>query len=139
MELGSRRTPPRSRLLEIRNPQEDGPEHRQPEASLLHHSDRGSQYACCDFQQLLHEHGIVCSMRRRGKCYGNAPTESFFGKLKTEWVHGEDYLTREQATQHVCNSIEPFYNRQRKHAALSYISPAPFEELYYQQSSQQAA
>lgn len=112
---------------------------RQPQAGLLHHSDRGSQYACYDFQQLLHEHGIVCSMSRRGNCYDNAPTESFFGKLKTEWVHGEDYLTREQATQHVFHYIELFYNRRRKHAALSYLSPAAFEELFHQQSSQQAA
>lgn len=77
--------------------------------------------------------------RRRGNCYDNAPTESFFGKLKTEWVHGEDYLTREQATQHVFNDRERSCNRQRKHAALSYLSPAAFEELFHQPSSQQAA
>jgi transposase InsO family protein len=111
---------------------------RQPRTGLLHHSDRGSQYACHDFQQLLDDHGIVCSMSRRGNCYDNAPTESFFGKLKTEWVHGEDYLTRSGAMQHVFNYIELFYNRQRKHAALGYHSPAAFEQLYHQSSLQAA-
>ena len=105
----------------------------------MHHSDRGSQYACGDFQQLLKEHRIVCSMSRRGNCYDNAPTESFFGKLKTEWVHGEDYLTRDQAIGHVFTYLEVFYNRQRKHAAIGYQSPAAFEQHYHQQFSQQAA
>ena len=112
---------------------------RNPQGGLLHHSDRGSQYACEDFQQLLDDHGITCSMSRRGNCYDNAPTESFFGKLKTEWVHGEDYRTRGQAMQHVFTYIEMFYNRKRKHAALNYRSPAQFEELFHQQSLQQAA
>ena len=84
--------------------------HREPQPGLLHHSDRGSQYACDDFQRLLDEHGLRCSMSRRGDCYDNAPTESFFGKLKTEWVHGEDYLTRNQAEGHVFNYIEMLYN-----------------------------
>ncbi len=113
--------------------------HRGPQPGLLHHSDRGSQYACDDFQRLLDEHDLLCSMSRRGNCYDNAPTESFFGKLKTEWVHGEDYLTRNQAIGHVFNYIELFYNRKRKHAALGYLSPAAFEELFHKQSSQQAA
>ena len=68
-------------------------------------------------------------MSRRGNCYDNTPTESFFGKLKTEWVHGEDYLTRSDAMQHVSNYIELFYNRQRKYAALGYHSPATFDDL----------
>jgi transposase InsO family protein len=112
---------------------------RQPPPGLLHHSDRGSQYAAADFQQLLQAHGIVCSMSRRGNCYDNAPTESFFGKLKTEWVHGEDYPTRDDARQHVFTYIELFYNRQRKHAALGYLSPAVFEELYQQKPSTMVA
>ena len=113
--------------------------HREPQPGLLHHSDRGSQYACDDFQRLLDEHGLRCSMSRRGDCYDNAPTESFFGKLKTESVHGEDYLTRNQAEGHVFNYIEVFYNRKRKHAAMGYLSPVAFEELFHKQSSQQIA
>lgn len=108
-------------------------------AGLLHHSDRGSQYASAGFQQLLDEHGITCSMSGRGNCFDNAPTESFFGKLKTEWVHGEDYPTRAAAEQHVFAYIELFYNRQRKHAALGYVSPAAFEERFRQDFSPQAA
>lgn len=113
--------------------------HRGPQPGLLHHSDRGSQYACDEFQQLLDAYGLLCSMSRRGDCYDNAPMESFFGKLKTEWVHGEDYLTRDQATGHVFNYIELFYNRKRKHASLGYLSPAVFEELFHKQFSQQVA
>lgn len=113
--------------------------HRQPTAKLLHHSDRGCQYASADFQQLLAEHGITCSMSRRGNCWDNAPTESFFGKLKTEWVHGVDYVNHREARQHLFQYIELFYNRQRKHAALGYKSPAAFEELFHLQTHIKAA
>ena len=64
---------------------------RTPAAGLVHHSDRGCQYAAADYQRLLADHGIVCSMSRKGNCWDNAPTESFFGKLKVEWVHGVEY------------------------------------------------
>ena len=111
---------------------------RHPEPGLLHHSDRGSQYASRDFQELLDDHGVVCSMSRRGDCYDNAPTESFFGKLKQEWVHGEDYVTRAEATRHIFAYIELFYNRRRKHAAIGYRSPEAFEQEFYE-SQQQAA
>ena len=112
---------------------------RCPGPGLMHHSDRGSQYASCDFRQLLETHGITCSMSRRGNCYDNAPTESFFGKLKAEWVHGENYTSRHQARQHIFQYIELFYNRKRKHAALGYKSPATFEELHQPQTSKKAA
>ena len=78
-------------------------------------------------------------MSRRGNCYDNAPTESFFGKLKVEWVHGENYATRHEAHQHIFQYIESFYNRQRKHAALGRLSPATFEELHQPQNPKQAA
>ena len=112
---------------------------RRPEPGLLHHSDRGSQYASGDFQRLLTDHGITCSMSRRGDCFDNAPTESFFGKLKTEWTGGEDYATRTEALQHIFTYIEMFYNQQRKHAALGYQSPAAFEQLHEQEMFNQAA
>ena len=113
--------------------------HRQPPPGLLHHSDRGSQYAGHEFQDLLQSQGIVCSMSRRGNCYDNAPTESFFGKLKSEWVHGEDYQTHDQARQHLFHYIEVFYNRQRKHAALDYLSPDAFENRYQLNQHQMVA
>jgi len=100
---------------------------RQPGDDLLHHSDRGSQYASDAFQELLRRHTISCSMSRKGNCWDNAPVESFFGKLKTEWVHGKTYPTRQAAETDVFKYIELFYNRKRKHAALGYLSPVDFE------------
>jgi putative transposase len=100
---------------------------RCPEQGLMHHSDRGVQYACGDYQQRLEDVGIVCSMSRRANCWDNAPMESFFGSLKTEWTEGKDYATRAIATQDVFEYIEVFYNRQRRHASLGYVSPAAFE------------
>lgn len=111
---------------------------RRPQPGLLHHSDRGSQYASQEFQQLLQDYGVICSMSRRGNCYDNAPTESFFAKLKLEWVHGEDYTTRAEATQHVFTYIEVFYNRRRKHAAIGYRSPDAFEQEFYKSQPQAA-
>jgi transposase InsO family protein len=112
---------------------------RTPGAGLLHHSDRGCQYAAADYQKLLADHGIVCSMSRKGNCWDNAPTESFFGKLKVEWVHGVEYANHEEAKRHLFEYIEVFYNRKRKHAALGYESPAAFEEMFYFQSLTEAA
>jgi transposase InsO family protein len=108
-------------------------------AELVHHSDRGSQYASQHYQELLAAHGITCSMSRRANCWDNAPVESFFGKLKVEWVHGADYRSRHEASLHVFEYIECFYNRQRKHAALGYLSPAAFEQLYQQSFHQHVA
>lgn len=100
---------------------------RHPAPGLLHHSDRGSQYASDDFQQLLAQRGMVCSMSGRGNCYDNAPVESFFATLKREWVHQRHYSTREEAQSSIFDYLEVFYNRQRRHSALGYLSPAEYE------------
>ena len=103
---------------------------RRPEIGLLHHSDRGVQYASCDYQQKLSDLGIVCSMSRKGNCWDNAAMESFFGSLKMEWVYGKTYATQEIAKQDLFKYIELFYNRKRRHASLGYVSPAAFEKRY---------
>jgi hypothetical protein len=95
---------------------------------VLHHSDRGVQYACDAYQDLLARHGLQPSMSRRGNCYDNAVTESFFGTLKTELVHHESYATRDAARQSLFEYIEVFYNRQRRHSALGYLSPSEYEQ-----------
>ncbi len=95
---------------------------------LLHHSDRGSQYASAAFQELLAEENITCSMSRKGNCWDNAMMESFFATLKKERVHLEDYATRASARASVFDYIERFYNRIRRHSALGYVSPEQFEE-----------
>lgn len=95
---------------------------------ILHHSDRGSQYASADFQAALSEHGIACSMSRKGNCWDNAPVESFFGTLKQELVHRHSFATREGARQKIFHYIEVWYNRKRRHSSLAYVSPAEFEE-----------
>jgi transposase InsO family protein len=100
---------------------------RKPPAGLLHHSDRGVQYACEDYQHLLASSGIVCSMSGRGDCYDNAVMESFWATLKTERVHHEHYATREQARGSIFEYIEVFYNRKRLHSSLDYQSPESFE------------
>jgi transposase InsO family protein len=98
-----------------------------PLAGLLHHSDRGSQYASKAYQTLLGRHGMVASMSRKGDCWDNAPTESFFSTIKTELIHDKIYLTRAAARREVFEYIEVFYNRIRRHSALDYVSPAEFE------------
>lgn len=100
---------------------------RSPQPGLLHHSDRGTQYACDDYQGLLARHRITCSMSGRGNCYDNAVMESFWSTLKTELVHGERYATREQARASIFEYIEVFYNRKRLHSSLGYVSPETFE------------
>jgi putative transposase len=102
---------------------------RAPSAGLLHHSDRGVQYAAGLFQELLERHGIACSMSRKGNCYDNAVKESFFHTLKTELCDHEHYRTRDQARASVFEYIEVFYNRQRLHSTLDYCSPEEFETL----------
>lgn len=97
---------------------------RKPAPSVLHHSDRGSQYCSHDYQALLTEYGMVASMSRKGNCWDNAPMESFFNSLKNERVFHEDYTTRAEAKQDLFEYIEVFYNRRRRHSALSYRSPA---------------
>lgn len=111
---------------------------RSPQPGLLHHSDRGVQYASDAYQQILSDLGVVCSMSRKGNCWDNAMMESFFGSLKSEWVYGKDYQTQEEAKQDLFKYIEMFYNRQRRHASLGYISPAEFERRH-EVSEDQAA
>ena len=100
---------------------------RKPLAGLLHHSDRGSQYAATSYQRLLGEHNITPSMSRTGNCWDNACVESFFGTLKRELVYHRHYATRGEAIQDIFEYIEVFYNRLRRHSTLGYHSPAEFE------------
>ncbi len=102
---------------------------RQPATGLLHHSDRGGQYASNDYRQLLEKVQAVASMSRRGNVYDNAPMESFFATLKTECVQQRRYQTRQEAKSDIFAYIETFYNRQRLHESLGYRSPADFEML----------
>lgn len=102
---------------------------RKPEPGLLHHSDRGVQYASGDYRQLLRDAKMTCSMSRKGNCWDNAVVESFFGTLKKELIHDRRYATREAATQDVFEYIEVFYNRQRRHTTLGYRSPAEFKAI----------
>lgn len=97
------------------------------ERPALLHSDQGCQYAGAAYQALLTQHGITCSMSRKGNCYDNAVTESFFHTLKTELIHHEDYRTREAARLSVFEYIEIFYNRQRRHSTLNYEAPLVYE------------
>lgn len=101
---------------------------RDPGAGLVHHSDRGVQYACEEYRNVLESRGITVSMSRTGDCYDNAPKESFWGTLKTELVHLEAFATRDEARAAVFDYIECFYNRTRLHSSLGYQSPAQFEE-----------
>jgi len=100
---------------------------RAPGPGLLHHSDRGSQYASADYQARLRAHGIVCSMSRRGDCWDNAVVESFFATLKRELLHREAWPTRETASAAIADYIEAWYNIHRRHSALGYVSPAVYE------------
>ncbi len=108
---------------------------RRPAPGLIHHSERGFQYACGDYQSALNEQAMVPSMSRKGDCWDNAPKESFFGTLKCELGLHEMRLPRQQAHRTAFEHIEIFYNRQRLHWSLGYLSPADFE----MQSSAKAA
>jgi putative transposase len=101
---------------------------RLPQEGLLAHSDRGSQYASEHYQRLLDKHGITCSMSRRGDCWDNAPMESLFASLKKELVHDADFTTRAEARAALVEYIEVFYNNQRRHSSLGYVSPAEYEQ-----------
>jgi putative transposase len=102
---------------------------RSPAAGLMHHSDRGSQYASHAYQAMLADHGIVCSMSEKGECLDNAVAERFFGSLKREWtLHGYD-ATRQEARDDIIDDLEMFYNSRRKHSSLGYISPNNYEQF----------
>jgi putative transposase len=97
---------------------------RQPPVGLIHHSDRGVQYAGSEYQKILTRHGLRCSMSRRGNCYDNAPMESFFGSLKNELVHRTTFPTRAAARQALFEYLEIFYNRRRRHSGVGFLTPA---------------
>jgi putative transposase len=101
--------------------------HRQPPASLLFHSDRGVQYASLDYRSALTQAGLVSSMSRKGNCYDNATIESFWSTLKLELVYRHNFKNRAEARSEIFDYIEVFYNRQRSHSALNYLSPVDFE------------
>ena len=97
-------------------------------AGLMVHSDRGVQYASRDYQQLLERHGFICRMSRKGNCYDNAPMESFWGKLKMEWLNDYRFKTRDEAKKAVFEYIELFYNRNRLHSTNGYVPPFKLKE-----------
>jgi putative transposase len=102
---------------------------RQPDPGLLLHHDQGSQYASDAYRGELERHGLDLSMSRKGDCWDNAVSESFFASFKTEWVPDEGYVSRAQARRDVFRYIEAFYNRERRHSTLGLVSPAQFERL----------
>ena len=101
---------------------------RRPKAGLIHHSDRGSQYASKAFRRLLKDNEFKGSMSRKGDCWDNAVAESFFGSLKQERVHWRNYQTRHEAQQDILNYISMFYNSHRLHSTLDYMSPNDYEK-----------
>jgi putative transposase len=111
---------------------------RQPGPGLIHHSDRGSQYTSDAYGDLMPTHLFIRSMSRKGNCWDNAPVESFFGKLKTEWMTADCYATHTEARSELFKYIEIFYNRKRRHAAIDYQSPIQYEQEYAEQFAQQA-
>ena len=103
-----------------------------PTEPVLHHSDRGSQYASHDYQNKLRDYGMVGSMSRKGNCYDNACIESFHSILKRELIYLEKFRTREQAIQRIFEYIEVLYNRERIHSSIGYLSPTEYEKRYFQ-------
>jgi transposase InsO family protein len=100
---------------------------QRPSTDLIHHSDRGVQYASADYRNTVQSAGFRASMSRKADCYDNAPMESFFHTLKTELVHHRRYATREDAKRDIFAYIEGYYNRTRRHSAIGYISPIEME------------
>lgn len=105
---------------------------RKPDPGLIIHSDRGIQYCCDGFRKAIHTHQFVQSMSRRANCWDNAAAESFFRSLKTEWLYHTDLIDQEHAERELFEYIEMFYNNQRLHAYLDYMSPDTFERLTVQ-------
>ena len=102
---------------------------RKPPAGLIHHSDRGSQYASLQYQQLLRQFGMVGSMSRKGNCWDNAPVERFFSSLKREWISDRLYGTREEAIKDIREYLAMYYNAERLHSTLGYMTPSDFEKV----------
>ncbi|WP_208585884.1 IS3 family transposase [Gracilibacillus suaedae] len=106
---------------------------RNPEKGLLHHSDRGTQYASTEYRDKLKEFGMEASMSRTGNCYDNACAESFFSLIKKELMRGQRFQTKEQAYAEIYRYIELFYNRKRIHGSIGFISPVAFKQKYDRQ------
>jgi len=104
---------------------------KHPEAGLIHHSDRGSQYCALGYRELLNQYEMTASMSEKGNCYSNAPMESFWGILKNELVYHRRYETRQEAIRDITEYIEIFYNRQRRQERLGFVSPAVYEQKFY--------
>ncbi len=102
---------------------------RRPPKGLIHHSDRGVQYACNSYQRLLQRNHFVCSMSRKSDCWDNSPAESFFSTLKIECTNNRMFLTRAQAKRKIFEYIKIYYNRKRSHSSIGYMSPENFEKL----------
>ena len=98
---------------------------------LLHHSDRGSQWASGDYRRELDQRGVICSMSRKANCRDNVVAESFFATIKKELIHRRVWTTRASARNAIADHVEMFYNPHRRHSALGYISPAEFERCYH--------
>ena len=101
---------------------------RRPAPGLIHHSDRGGQYACADYRAVLERHGMRASMSRKGNCWDNAVAESFFATVELELIMKHRWATRDDARRAVFRFIEGWYNRERRHSTLDYVSPAQYEE-----------
>ena len=106
---------------------------RKPSPGCIHHSDRGSQYCASEYRGDLQAAGMIASMSRKGNCYDNAPTESFWGHLKQELIYQHHFQTRSQAVAAIREYIEIFYNRMRRHSALGNMAPSVFAEQYFSQ------
>lgn len=100
---------------------------RKKPAGVIVHSDRGSQYCSGDYQRLLRDNGLVCSMSKKGECYDNAAMESWNHSFKVEAIHGERFASREIAKAHVFDYIEAYYNRCRLHSRIGYLTPEAYE------------
>lgn len=104
--------------------------HRQPEPGLIHHTDQGTVYASAMYRAIMKRHGMIASMSRKGDCYDNPVAESFFANLKNELTWHETFRTRDAARAAIFDYIEVFYNRQRLHQTLAYVSPERYEAQY---------
>lgn len=114
---------------------EDAFEAKKPKKGLIHHSDRGSQYASIDYRNKLKEFKMKASMSRKGNCYDNACIESFHSILKKELIYCKKFKTKQQAYDEIYRYIEFFYNRKRIHSALGYLSPVRYAQLFYKKVS----
>uniref|UniRef100_UPI00048839D6 IS3 family transposase n=1 Tax=Aneurinibacillus terranovensis TaxID=278991 RepID=UPI00048839D6 len=104
---------------------------KKPKGKVLHHSDRGSQYASKDYQDRLEQYNMIGSMSRKGNCYDNACIESFHSIIKKELIYLNKFKTREEAKKHIYEYIEFFYNRKRIHSSIGYFTPLQYERMYY--------